>query len=1612
MEKNTITGKYILKRLQRNLQRSSFLKKVGMKKKDMQGFLADMPMQALADDLAAWMQESEDPGKDVKPIDCRQLLEVCRPYLMEAGERACPGFKEPYGGWLDSIYRRILLWMYPNQGAKRPAADSLFPELFFCEVLQEMLQIDKQRRQQIIADFDFAFLSAEEAEQYPAGEEYARFMKLSRDYYLYEFLVIGKALKSFDTLGHIAGVHYVAMHMARQLRINDVPVDLAMVSAAAAAHDIGKFGCREEEIPRIPHLHYYYTDELLLRMGLSGIAHIASNHSTWDLELENLSCENLLLIYADFRVKSIWNNGHEEICFYTLKQAFDVILGKLENVDQAKHDRYVRVYRKLRDFEDYMVSMGIRPELDETQTERLVWKDAALLTKRESVVRLKHLAIDHNIDVMHRFGSVREFGDLLENARSEKQWENIRAYIGTIEEYFTYLSEEQKYMAVHFLQELLVQRGGDIRRQAAVLIGKIIACYDEEYRKELPAGVILPEDILDSRKLWEEHLAVVTEPDLQRTERQQRWIGYSLKFTFQALLEHAREALVPDYINAFMVQLQKHGQTEAMTFTLLDTVLEIPLDVLHEEDINAITGFCEEAMTRSEPEIKVAALRIVRKMAEAICRESAGANAGAANPRIAGRLAALLDCSVEGEYQISAAYLKQKTAQALDLSDPFESPVIAETDSMEMFRDDLRIDTPWVIKAVHIEVMLDRVAKGQKEEVFYTAAHFSNLLKVSERVTIRHEAGRGLISIFDRLAREQQHEIVVELMRGLEIGDYQFSRYIPEYLGILITKLHQDEQTEVMRDLQQLLYNVNEKVVSVTLDTLGVILQNAQDAGADRRREIIGMLLMGMANYHRVVSQEAFQVLGRAVFGSDLLTLQQKAEIFVILCKKMLTLIEDRKGDLLRFFSNASSLNHVYRFISDYQFFCGELPIQDTREAAFFPGTFDPFSLGHKGIVTAIRDAGYEVYLALDEFSWSKNTQPRQYRRQIMNMTCADLIGTYIFPDDQPINIANPADIRRLRKLLPGKELFMVVGSDVIANASSYRNNPEPDSIHGMNHIVFQRESSAKEQAGDRNYQEGKSKIRGKVIELTLPPHLEDISSTKIRDNIDENRDIASLIDPVVQNYIYDNALYLRQPMYKYILSARDLRFRSERSEGTVRSISITDGAKDGAVVAEAHVHPVETRMLYEEFGNQKLASFIRERAPGRTLILDRIWADSVSLDEDSYQIILTETLSEALKDDFTYAIYYEGQDGKTDKKLLSVLRRQGFQEIMIDGAPSGCYGVDMRSPVTLLQNMSTVLKSPLNKNPRIEKVLQNAHARLQQSLAEMFPGTLVLSFNSLVMHNKLVQLITEENGVPFEEGAKRVLGPYMCVPFGKILNHMAVPNTVTKTLHLEKCFSPDLSGFHIKEYPNYASIEDQVKTIHSFRRSAILVDDILHKGYRMQRLDPILTENGVRVHKLIVGILSGNGKDLMAVQKRSVDSVYFLPNLKAWFVESSLYPFIGGDGVERHTGTIDDDFTAINLILPYVLPGFLSKRCSKAAIYNFSMVCLENARDILKTLEEEYQKEYQRKLTLQRLPEVVNAPKLTDVGQCLDFDRALAASTYVEDDIERLQRLKGLIKD
>lgn len=148
----------------------------------------------------------------------------------------------------------------------------------------------------------------------------------------------------------------------------------------------------------------------------------------------------------------------------------------------------------------------------------------------------------------------------------------------------------------------------------------------------------------------------------------------------------------------------------------------------------------------------------------------------------------------------------------------------------------------------------------------------------------------------------------------------------------------------------------------------------------------------------------------------------------------------------------------------------------------------------------------------------------------------ADEFDVYLFPHDIPVNLATPEDLDRLREVFSGRELYLAVGSDVVANASSYKAAPVPGSVHSMNHIVFRRSSDAEGREIDADL----GCISGRIIQLQLPTHLEDISSTRIRENIDLGRDISTLIDPVVQDFIYRNSLYLREPQYKRILRAGD----------------------------------------------------------------------------------------------------------------------------------------------------------------------------------------------------------------------------------------------------------------------------------------------------------------------------------------------------------------------------------------------------------------------------------------------------------------------------------------
>ena len=257
---------------------------------------------------------------------------------------------------------------------------------------------------------------------------------------------------------------------------------------------------------------------------------------------------------------------------------------------------------------------------------------------------------------------------------------------------------------------------------------------------------------------------------------------------------------------------------------------------------------------------------------------------------------------------------------------------------------------------------------------------------------------------------------------------------------------------------------------------------------------------------------------------------------------------------------------------------------------------------------------------------------------------------------------------------------------------------------------------------------------------------------------------------------------------------------------------------------------------------------------------------------------------------------------------------------------------------------------------------------------------------------------------MPEEPTEPRTLGENMCVPFGKLLRGKMVPNTVTKTLHTDKVFSPDLKESTLEAFPYYAPIPSQVRTLKSFNRPVILVDDLMHPGFRLKRLGPVLRQEGVPVLMVLVGILSGYGKDLMTSWNQPVDCVYFLPRIRQWFVEATLYPFVGGNTVRRRQSPVPGLLPGINHILPYAKPLFQDE-CGQETALNLSRTCLESALDLMQVLEQEYRILYGRNLTLSRLPEAVILPLCPDKGMCLRYDPNLSASVYLENDLEQLLR-------
>lgn len=1526
-------------------------------------------------------------------LRCADVLALCRPEL----ETLCPG--EPSEGWLAYAYDYARRLLYPEKTDAEPFAPGA---VFLLSVLQVLFAAEAELLPHDPA-WTFDFLTDDELAGSPCAPSYQRFLRLWRREFVYELMRLGLEVTPYRTLEHIAGVHHIAVTAARALRKSGVAVDVALVSGAAAGHDLGKFGCRPGE--RVPYLHYFYTDQWFRRRRMTDIGHVAANHSVWDLEPDYLSVEALLLIYADFRVKQLHDaQGREITRISTLAEAFQVILDKLDDVDGEKQKRYTRVYARLEDFEQFMVSCGVDVTMFGGDTPPLPEKHTALMTDDEALRALTLRCVGHNMELMHRLTDQRSFARLLEEARGETDWRRLRAYLAVMESYSLYLHIPQKVQTLTFLYELLMHREGDIRRQAAALLGEIIAGFHAGYAKERPADIRPDPRAITDVDQWRLYLDKILYPDHKLMPQHRRWIGYTLKFAVGSLLSHCPGREERFLAPVFAYYRRPEDLDDYTAFQLLDTAAALPDTAYTASRARQMTDFAAALSLRKDLTIRMAAVLLLDRLARLYPEDGRALEAVTAVP--------------DGDSG-TLRYLKQDVLSQ-------GAPLLLPEDVVsEIFLDNLKTATPWITKQGNLRLLTD-FARSGKSPALHIATHLSNLIKVSDRVTVRHSAGNALLALAPRLTADQRNEVAVELCRGLELGQQEFTKYIPDYLGRFALWLPPAELDEVLDDLRVNLSSSDSRVTASVLDTVGVIYEaydayrsrfpETDDAYRRRRERLLGLLMRGLSGIDGATRQEALFVLGRRVFGSGELGRHEKRRAFMLTQRKLLSAQDEFPGEGLTFYYRAAMLGKLYRFITEERLFHKGFDFGAPRPVAFFPGTFDPFTLSHKGIVRAIRDQGFEVLLAIDEFSWSKKTQPYRLRRRIAAMAVADVFHVSIFPEDFPVNIANPENLHELRAAFPGRSVSIVVGSDVVLHASSYKKPVTPDSIHTFDHVVFRRTEPDAEPA---DY----SCITGKVLELTLPPQLEEISSTRIREAVDANRDISNLIDPTVQEFIYRRGLYLREPQDKPVLRTEDLSFlpaSPETAEKFLRTmLSVPTAAAlrtqiesrgddvmvcrdtDGTILGAASYACLDSARLFARLGDPALSGLVRQNAGGRTLLISGLFVPRGERQSDLCQLLITEVLTLALSREFTYALYLplEGAVSGYGRQLLTL---QGFVPA---GDSTDALAVDMRCPIVLSRNVDTAVKAPFSSSPRVLAAIAAAHRRLQAALTKLQPGSLVLSLSAGVIYHRLLQRITGRNGVPAEPTTPRVLGPDICVPYGKILRGVAVPNTVTKTLRTDKVYEPDLSTYSIEAYPDYSPLPDQVRTIHAFARPVILVDDMLHDGKRIRRLAPLLAETNTPVDQVLVGYLTGMGRDLMEQLGYDVDAIYYLPNLRLRFVESTLYPFIGGDTVRRSEALPGGLQPAVNRILPYAAPEYTGMDDETA--WELSLCCLENARDILLALETEFRSLYARNLTLSRLGEAVILPLCPDKGGCMTYDLSRAASTYLEGDIELLKRMR-----
>lgn len=101
-------------------------------------------------------------------------------------------------------------------------------------------------------------------------------------------------------------------------------------------------------------------------------------------------------------------------------------------------------------------------------------------------------------------------------------------------------------------------------------------------------------------------------PDHKITERHKRWLGYTLKNVVTVVLENSSEEESYQYLDSLLYYYHEAHWDDETGFVLMDTLISVPLQLCEPFQLQELVEFTQAILQRPNLELQAAALRFLQ----------------------------------------------------------------------------------------------------------------------------------------------------------------------------------------------------------------------------------------------------------------------------------------------------------------------------------------------------------------------------------------------------------------------------------------------------------------------------------------------------------------------------------------------------------------------------------------------------------------------------------------------------------------------------------------------------------------------------------------------------------------------------------------------------------------------------------------------------------------------------------------------------------------------------------------------------------------------------------------------------------------------------------------